>query len=251
MNSTWLNKIIFPVSLDALTIPAGLRLLVLAPHPDDFDAIAVTMQKFFLAGAEIFVVVAASGASGVENSFCAVPTTLEKTRIRESEQRQSCRFFGLPDNQLRFLRLEEDETGSIQDTTENFAQVAAVFNELTPSLVFLPHGNDTNADHRLIYKMLHRLAGNAGYAFAAFLNRDPKTIALRMDIYTPFDPTKAAWKAELLRLHQSQQQRNLNTRGYGFDERILSGEAAAAKQSGISDHLYAEIFEIEFAGTSS
>lgn len=247
-----LNNVTFPVSLDALTIPKGLRLLSLSPHPDDFDAIAVTMKRLFAAGTEIFVAVASSGASGVEDSFCTPPTILEKARAREVEQRRSCEFFGLPDDHVRFLCLEEDETGKISANEFNFAVVAAVFKELSPDLVFLPHGNDTNSDHRLIYAMLSRLGHNADRTFTAFLNRDPKTIALRMDVYTAFGEIDAAWKAELLRFHQSQHQRNLNARGYGFDERILSGNRENAQLYGIKDHAYAEIFELEFfqAGAS-
>lgn len=236
----------FPVTLNELSIPSGLRLLALAPHPDDFDAVAVTMKRFFESGTEIFVAVASSGASGVEDSFCTPPTTLEKAGVREAEQRRSCEFFGLPGDHVRFLRLAEDAAGMITDTESNFAAIAEVFNELSPSLVFLPHGNDTNADHRLIYAMLSRLAGNSEHCFTAFLNRDPKTIALRMDVYTPFDEMDAGWKAELLRFHQSQHQRNLNTRGYGFDERILAGNRDNAKFYGIKTHAYAEIFELEF-----
>jgi len=246
MSSVWLDNVTFPVSLDALAIPSCLRLLALAPHPDDFDAVAVTMKRFFAAGTEIFVAVASAGASGVEDAFCTLPSNREKARIREAEQRRSCEFFGLRGDHVRFLRLEEDEAGKIMDTESNFASVAAVFNELAPSLVFLPHGNDTNTDHRLIYAMLSRLGGNAAHGFTAFLNRDPKTIALRMDVYTPFGEAEALWKAELLRFHQSQHQRNLNTRSYGFDERILAGNRDNAKLHGIKTHAYAEIFELQF-----
>jgi len=240
-----LNNVTCPVSLDALTIPKGLRLLSLAPHPDDFDAVAVTMKRLFAAGTEIFVAVASFGASGVEDSFCTPPTILEKARAREIEQRRSCEFFGLPDDHVRFLRLEEDAAGKITDTEYNFAAVAAVFKEFLPDLVFLPHGNDTNSDHRLIYSMLSRLGQNVGRAFTAFLSRDPKTIALRMDVYTAFGEIDAAWKAELLRFHQSQHTRNLNTRGYGFDERILSGNRENAQLYDIKDYAYAEVFELE------
>ncbi|MFA6103293.1 MAG: PIG-L family deacetylase [Victivallaceae bacterium] len=246
MSFFWPDNVTFPVSLDALAVPSGLRLLALAPHPDDFDAIAVTMKRFFAAGTEVFVAVASSGASGVEDAFCTLPTNREKALTRETEQRRSCGFFGLPDDHVRFLRLEEDETGTVMDKESNFAAVAAVFKELSPSLVFLPHGNDTNADHRLIYAMLSRLGGNADHCFTAFLNRDPKTIALRMDVYTAFGEADAAWKAELLRFHQSQHQRNLNTRGYGFDERILAGNRDNAKLYGIQNRAYAEIFELQF-----
>ena len=38
------------------------------------------------------------------------------------------------------------------------------------------------------------------------------------------------WKAEMLRLHESQHVRNLETRGVGFDSRILAPELVNAKE---------------------
>ncbi len=40
------------------------RWLVLAPHPDDFDAVAVTLRWFADWGAELFLDVLTTGASG-------------------------------------------------------------------------------------------------------------------------------------------------------------------------------------------
>ena len=80
------------------------------------------------------------------------------------------------------------------------------------------------------------------FPFLALLNRDPKTLQMRPDLYTFFGEENARWKAELLRCHQSQHQRNLNTRGYGFDERVLRvNRKAAAEVPGRG--AYAEVFE--------
>jgi LmbE family N-acetylglucosaminyl deacetylase len=113
-----------------------------------------------------------------------------------------------------------------------------------PDFVFLPHGNDTNPDHRLAYLWWRRLAGDASRPMAAFLIRDPKTIESRDDAYLPFGDDVAAWKAELLRFHLSQHRRNLNLRGYGFDDRILGVNRASAARLGLAEP-YAEAFEID------
>ncbi len=44
--------------------------------------------------------VVGSGISGVEDSFCSPPTPAAKARVREEEQRASCKFFGLPEANL-------------------------------------------------------------------------------------------------------------------------------------------------------
>ena len=81
----------------------------------------------------------------------------------------------------------------------------------------------------------------------AFLNRDPKTIAMRYDLVTPYGEDLATWKARLLRFHRTQQLRNLRRRGRGFDERILAMDWDSAVACGVPEP-YAEVFEVEMIG---
>ncbi len=222
-------------------------MLALAPHPDDFDAIGVTMRYFQENGNSLHVAVATPGASGVEDSFCLPPTVGAKGRLREQEQRASCQFFGLPDDHLVFLRLEEDEAGHPADNAANLERVRQCFLNRRPALVFLPHGHDTNQGHQRIYAMHYQVALEAGYPLATFLNRDPKTVHMRCDMVLGYGLEEAAWKGELLRFHRSQHQRNLNQRGHGFDERILSMDRQSAEACSL-DEPYAEAFEAEFFG---
>ncbi len=53
---------------------------------------------------------------------------------------------------------------------------------------------------------------------------------------------EAEWKGELLRCHRSQHARNLNTRGHGFDDRILKVNQVVAESLRL-DAPYAEAFE--------
>jgi hypothetical protein len=68
---------------------------------------------------------------------------------------------------------------------------------------------------------------------------------MRYDVYMQFGEKEALWKGELLRFHRSQQQRNLNQRGYGMDDRILQMDRESAK-SCLLEMPYAEVFELEF-----
>lgn len=235
--------------LESFAFPKALRLLVLAPHPDDFDAIGVTLRFFMKRGNPIDVAVATAGTRGVEDSFCPRPTLKAKTIIREQEQRASCRFFGLPETHLIFLRLEEDENGNLLDNEINAGLVKQHFLCKRPQMVFLPHGNDTNRAHQMVYAMFRKVALETDNRLVAFLNRDPKTIQMRCDVYQGFREDEAAWKRKLLRFHRSQQQRNLNKRGYGMDERILRMDQNSAELYSV-DAPYAEIFELEFLGAS-
>lgn len=230
-----------PLFVDEVEWPPNLSVLVLAPHPDDFDSIAVTLRSFRDRDAAIRLAVVSSSASGVEDTYCSPATAEAKAQIREAEQLASCRLFGL--SRVAFLRAAEDGLGQPVDSAENFALVSRCLEDSRPDLVFMPHGNDTNAGHRLTFGFLERFAARDGKAISALLNRDPKTISMRPDLFKFFGAGEAAWKAELLRCHDSQQQRNLNTRGFGFDERILGVNREAAREvPGRGE--YAEVFEI-------
>jgi LmbE family N-acetylglucosaminyl deacetylase len=237
------------VPFQDLAVAKALQVLVLAPHPDDLDAIGVTARFLLGNGNPLSVVVATAGASGVEDDFCSPPTVEVKTNLREAEQRASCRFLGLSETRLIFLRLEEDETGQPAESGANADRIRGQLLSWRPALVFLPHGHDTNLGHQRVYAMFRQVAQEVGYPLVAFLNRDPKTIQMRCDVYLGFGEKAAAWKAELLRFHKSQHQRNLNQRGYGFDERILEMNRRSADAC-CSGTPYAEIFELEFYGAS-
>lgn len=238
-----------PRSIDRLGLPNSLRVLVLAPHPDDFDAIGVTLRFLSRNGNAIDVGVVRTG-SGVEADYRPGLSLNGMAELRESEQRRSLAFFGLPEDRLTFLRLGNDAEDQPVDSPENCVAIQAFVDAKAPDIVFLPHGNDTNSGHRVMYSLLSQVARRSGRALAAFLNRDPKTIDLRMDLYLPFGQTEADWKAELLRFHDSQHQRNLRTRGHGFDDRILAVNRAIARELSLSCP-YAEAFQIERFNTDS
>lgn len=233
-----------PWLLHELSLPAQLCVLSLAPHPDDFDAVGVAMRFLRDNGNVIYLAVLTS-ASGVEDSFCTPPTPARKAAVRQQEQRDSCAFFGLPTDRLAFLDLDEDDGGGVAETEANFEAVARHFQSVQADLVFLPHGHDPHQGHQWTAATLERLAASAGRPLAAWLNRDPKTIGMRPDVYCVFGPEEASWKGELLRCHRSQHQRNLNTRGHGFDERILQNNRSIAAESGLGVE-YAEAFELRF-----
>jgi LmbE family N-acetylglucosaminyl deacetylase len=224
------------------TLRGNFTALVAAPHPDDFDAIGVTLKRFVAGGGKLHLAVFAGAWSGVEDIFCEPPAIEQKVLCRELEQQASCHFFGLPDDALRFLRMREDSAGVIIDSEKNLQLLKTVIDEVSPDIVFMPHGNDSNADHRIARSMIHRLKVDDS-PFAVICNRDPKTIAMQDELITWFDADDAAWKAQLLRHHVSQHQRNLNIRGYGFDERILKVNREIAANLG-GKAPFAESFEI-------
>ncbi len=215
----------------------------MAPHPDDFDCVAVTLRLLHENGSIIHLAVLTSGASGVEDAYVGCSATSAKARVREAEQAASCAFFGLPRNRLRFLHLAEDEAGHLADNIANEQTVLNVLNCWRPQFVFMPHGNDPNLAHRRAHAMVRRCLATQRSTATLLLNRDPKTLGMREDLFVLFDERRAEWKRELLRFHDSQQARNLRTRGGGFDARILDNNAKVAANAGVRGP-YAEVFEV-------
>jgi len=227
-----------------LALSGALKVLVMAPHPDDFDAIGVTMKYLSDNGNPIALGVARSGG-GIEEAYCPGFTLSEKANLREQEQRRSLRFFGLPDAAVTFLRLANDDADDqLTDAPENAAAIESFLAEKAPDIVFMPHGNDTNSGHRAMHALVAQAARRSGRTLVALLNRDPKTVSMRMDLYMPFGREEADWKSTLMRFHDSQHQRNLRTRGHGVDERILDVNRDTARALSLA-HEYAEAFEIE------
>lgn len=208
----------------------------MAPHPDDFDVIAVTLRRMMQRGAGIFVAVMTSGASGVDQPGLDRDA---KARLRRREQEASCRFFGLPEKHLSFLDLGED-SGHLAEHDANEDAIRSHLEALRPDVVFMPHFHDPNLAHQRTNAMVRRALGRLGSQALIALNRDPKTIAMRVTCVTMFGEDEAAWKRALLRHHESQQRRNLRTRGQGLDDRILALNAADAGLPG----RYAEVFEV-------
>lgn len=94
-----------PLSLQSLTIPASLRVSFLAPHPDDFDAIGITMRFFRRNGNDIDVVLLTSGASGVEDGFGGAWTAEAKALLRKGATGQ-LPLFRFDGKWIEFFALE-------------------------------------------------------------------------------------------------------------------------------------------------
>jgi LmbE family N-acetylglucosaminyl deacetylase len=244
-----------PLRLSALMLRGTLTVAVLAPHPDDFDAIGVTLRHLHDLGHHVHVAVLTAGASGVEDGFQGAVGDADKAALREVEQRASARFFGLAPSRLSFLRLwsrgggdadGDDEAGQGDDEA-GLARLRDWLLPLNAQLVFMPHGNDRNRTHQRVYQCFRTLALERQLNLWACLNQDAKTVAMRSDLYMDFDAETAAWKSELLRFHRSQHERNLRTRSIGFDERVLrvNRDAAALLNAPLP---YAEVFELERFG---
>lgn len=238
-----------------MPIPPSGRVLVLGPHPDDPDGVAITARLLMRSGCEIWFAVISLSPAGVEDEYArrgsrgGFSLSAEaKAEIRRQEQICSAKGFGLPTDKLVFLGMEE---GSALDSSQNRSLLKDFLNSVLPDLVILPIGKDPNRTHSWTYRFFREWAKDfvleTSNSLIALYNEDPKTVEIRKDLFVFFGEESAAWKRDLLRIHDSQQQRNIRRRGMGFDERILGLNYSSGKSlSAIPPAApYAEVFEIE------
>ena len=247
------------VSVSKVSLPTCGRVLVLGPHPDDPESVAATCRLLMQSGCDIWHAIVSMSPSGVEDQYAQKQDNSEsislkdmKIQIRQGEQTRSAEMFGLTADKLVFLSIEEGEK---LDCHENRVRIKDHLESVAPGIVIMPIGNDTNQTHAWVYRVFRKYARDltrkTGRPVVALYNEDPKTTEIRPDLFVLFDEQRAEWKRTLLRMHDSQQQRNIHTRSMGFDERILRMNRLSCKRlpefllsSGLPAR-YAEMFQME------
>jgi LmbE family N-acetylglucosaminyl deacetylase len=175
--------------------------------------------------------------------------------IRQKEQTRAAEMFGLPPDRLAFLGIEEDKE---LDSPKNLTRIREHLESVEPDIVIMPIGKDPNQTHAWVCQAFRKCANDLTLKtekpIVALYNEDPKTIEIRKDLFVLFGEEGADWKGALLRVHDSQQERNIHSRGMGFDERILrmnhlSWRHLVEISTPVgSSAKYAEVFEIELFG---
>ena len=236
-------------------LPTYGKVLVLGPHPDDPESVAVTCRILMRLGCDIWTTIVSISPSGVEDEYAqrwqnidSISLQKKKIEIRRREQTLATERFGLPLDRLTFLGIEENQG---LDSSNSSAKIRDHLLSIAPDIVIMPIGKDPNQTHARVYQVFRECAEDLTLKkekpVVALYNEDPKTFEIRNDLFVLFGEESADWKRALLRVHNSQQQRNIHSRGMGFDERILGMNYLSRRHlSAISSAAqYAEVFEIE------
>jgi len=248
-----------------LHVPSHARVMVLAPHPDDPESVAVICRLLLDSGCDLRYAIVSMSPSGVEDRYAqtscgSIFQSLQagKIAIRRKEQMTAAGMLGLTEERVSFLALDDNEKAAVSDSPENRARINLLLESGDPDIVIMPVGKDTNRTHAWVHRVFREcaapLAGRSKRPIVALYNEDPKTTSMKPDLLVLFDEKAAEWKGEMLRMHYSQQRRNMQIRGMGFDERILEiNRRRFERFSGPADRSrsspgYAEAFEIELFG---
>jgi hypothetical protein len=156
------------------------------------------------------------------------------------------------EGRLTFLGIEESTE---LNSPRNLAIMKGHLESVAPDIVIMPIGNDSNQTHAWVYEVFRKCAKDITLKketpVVALYCEDPKTTKMRHELFVLFGEESGDWKRTLLRAHASQQQRNIHSRGIGFDERILSLNHLRYKllqerfSTADASAKYAEVFEIE------
>ena len=136
-----------------IELPAGRRILTLAPHPDD-DVIGVggTLVKHHQAGCLLTTLVLTDGGAGDPGRKRA-----DLTQIRQSEQRAAATHVGIDP-----VIFWDEPDGGLAADEKNARRLRAVLDDVQPDLVYLPPFFDSHSDHRAVTTLLYRaLEGTA------------------------------------------------------------------------------------------
>lgn len=159
-----------------LSVAAGDRLLVLAPHADDETLGAGGLMAATAAsGGQVKTVVLTDGARLRGPLEGAARDAL--VRARQVECRAALAALGAPD--VTFLAARDRQLR--RDAAGLVPELAEIIGRMRPSRIVLPHAADEHADHRAALRLVRAALRRAGRAGRQEL--------LGYEIWTPSRPT--------------------------------------------------------------
>jgi len=182
-----------------------MRVLVVAPHPDD-DVIGCggSMIHHIRKGHSVTVVYMTSGEAG-----SLVHSKEELREIREAEARDAASVMGVSD--LIFLR---NADGSLAAKSESLTLLVRMIREKRPVLIYFPHADEGCRDHRITHEICREAVQRASGPWFQECPGKPWLVegVLCYEVWTPFREASfiedisdcMELKLEALRRHRSQ-----------------------------------------------
>jgi Uncharacterized proteins, LmbE homologs len=191
--------------------PAYERPLIIAPHPDD-ETIASggLLQRAIALGGAVRIVFVTDG----DNNPWPVRFLKKKLHItdadraewgalRREESRRALTVLGASTESATFLGYPDRVLTPMARAGNMDARdaLAALVNELAPSLLVVPSSFDLHADHRLIAWFAHSIRPRPNIVTYVVHGHPPQgRVALRLDL----TPEEVARKRAAIECHQSQ-----------------------------------------------
>jgi len=140
---------------EQIDLPAGQRIMVLAPHMDD-EVIGCggTLRKCVLSGKDVTVVYLTDGRQGDRYPPNIGPHELLQRQqkiieIRKDEARQACEVLGI--NTMHFL---DGEDQRLHSTPKMRGALSKILTDFQPDTLFVPFFLENHPDHRETARIL-------------------------------------------------------------------------------------------------
>lgn len=205
------------------------RILVLSPHPDD-ESIGCggTISRHVAEGDQVHVLFLTCGEKGGHGRSESVTAEL-----REKEARAAAKILGI--ERTEFLRLPD---GALRADATLVGSLSEKIRKWKPQRIYLPHGQESHADHRVAFRALRRALSDRG-------NSKSKPEVLMFEIWTPLQVLDEIVditpyvdvKRAAIQKHVSQCQ------VVGFDEAILGLNRYRGEMHCWPEGEYAEVFQ--------
>ena len=132
---------------------SGRRVLIVAPHPDDeVFGCAGLVQQLVQSGTQVDVAIMTGG--GKSHAACCDLDEATLIRKRRELARMAAQIVGLPEPHLHFLDYPD---GGIRFDHPETERLRALFRELRPDAVFVPHAGEGWPDHVETGRIVRRL----------------------------------------------------------------------------------------------
>lgn len=205
------------------------RILIIAPHIDDeVLGCGGSIAKHKLQGNEVQVAYLTSGAND------------DETRTREAEAGAVCSFLDIGD--YHFFRMP---SRGIQKSEESIREMVRLFREFKPHVVYAPHKEEADLDHRAAHAIATEAVWSAnGPYFPEVSGHCSITGVLLYEVHTPVQyvqymediTTVIEKKREAISHYRSQQGRT------NYIDAILALNRYRALMKGVGE--YAEAFQM-------
>jgi LmbE family N-acetylglucosaminyl deacetylase len=203
-----------------------MKILVIAPHPDDESlgcggAISLHAQR----RDEVNAAFLTSGELGLKKL-----SREEAWKIREAEARASCKVLGI--QEANFLRLPD---WTMSDEIAGAAgKLRTVLQNLRPEMIYLPHPREWHPDHQAALPVLRAALENAPFTLPKLRGYEVWTPLTEYQHVEDITPVMAR-KLRALRKHASQMQE------WDYVRAIRGLNAYRGVMAGRCD--YAEVFQ--------
>ncbi len=188
--------------LDADSVPAERRALVISPHPDDAPISLGGTMAMLSPRCRVVTAVMSTG----HRSFIYGTQRSERIAIREGEVIKESRILGV---EPRFLRLPFYDSN--YDISErDIAMLLSLVEELNPDWVFMPHVRDSHPAHiasrRIAVAALRRFLGASQKSIEVWNFEGPWALFNRGDFNTIVTVPRLPFehKLQAIRAHESQ-----------------------------------------------